>query len=456
MAASPSPVTHAVLEAAEANLARRRAGFQELLLAREWALLHLVDLDEFPDPRCRPTPLGALELPVEEYASAELAVSLQVHPLSARHLMADAVDIAARLPHVWAALEEARMDAWVARKIASATSDLTDDRALWVDAVVADLLGSLPTGRLLRVVEARVVEADQALADAKAEAAAARRNVWLGQENDHGVRPLLARGDAAAMTQLFATTDHLARLLRAHCAGNEAKSIDELRAEAIGLLANPLAALKLLIGANDADQHDRPDADDVPDAVARAIAQAPPERTRPRAVVYLHLRPSALEGRGVTRAEELGVLTRRQLVDVLGHHHITLRPVIDLNSEMAADCYEVPAAIAEQLRLARPADAFPYGESPSRKQEQDHTVPYRPHGPPGQTRLSNLGHLIRSHHRVKTHGKGWHVAQHEGQFTWITPHGRVLLTDGYGTHQALDRSRMSQLEQRLHAVLGAA
>jgi hypothetical protein len=166
----------------------------------------------------------------------------------------------------------------------------------------------------------------------------------------------------------------------------------------------------------------------------------------------VHLTPDTLVGRGVARAEDLGALTRRQLVDLLGHHHVTLRPVIDLNDAIAADCYEVPAPIAEQLHLARPADAFPYASSLSRKQDRDHTIPYDPNGPPGQTRLGNLGHLVRHHHRIKTHGIGWQVRQHRGRFTWRTPHGRILVTDHRGTHPA----STSPLERLLHDILFAA
>ncbi len=438
-----------VLSCVEANVrSRRQACFEELRLAREWALVNTVDLAERPaDPRCRPTPLGSVGLPVEEYAHAELAVSLQVHPLSARSLMADAVDIEARLRNVWHALAEGRLEVWVARKIATATSELSDERARWVDAAIGDLLGTLPPGRLLRVVEARVVEADQELADAKAAKAAGQRTVWLGRQNDHGVRALVARGDAAAMTQLYATTDHLARLLRAHGDVDPEMGIDELRAEALGLLANPLAALRLLIGASDAGdpEHDH----GVPAEVAAAITQAPPERTRPRAVVYLHITPATLDGDGVARAEEHGAFTRRRLLDLLGHHQVTVRPVIDLNAGMAADCYEVPARLAEQLHLVRPADVFPFAESLVRTQDQDHTEPYRPHGPPGQTRLTNLGKMTRHHHRIKTHAPGWRVSQRDGRFTWTTPHGRVVVTDRNGNHWVNDPVELTAVERQL-------
>ena len=98
------------------------------------------------------------------------------------------------------------------------------------------------------------------------------------------------------------------------------------------------------------------------------------------------------------------------------------------------DCYEVPAAIDERLQLSKPADVFPYATSTSRRLDRDHTHAYDPHGPPGQTCEANLGKLARHHHRIKTHA-GWSVTQHEGRFTWTSPHGRTYTTDRNGTHR---------------------
>jgi hypothetical protein len=180
----------------------------------------------------------------------------------------------------------------------------------------------------------------------------------------------------------------------------------------------------LLVGAGESD---------CPEAVAQAIRAAGPAKVRPSAVVYLHMTRDSLLGGGVARAEELGALTRQQLIDVLGHHQISLRPVIDLDEGMAADCYEIPAAIDERLQLSKPYDVFPFATSTSRKLDRDHTVAYDTDGPPGQTAVDKLGKLSRHHHRIKTHA-GWSVSQQDGRFTWTTPHGRVFITDGHGTH----------------------
>ena len=207
----------------------------------------------------------------------------------------------------------------------------------------------------------------------------------MSRHDEHGTRTLVLRGTSSGVRRLHGTIDHLADLLRQHGDSDQrAQSIDQLRADAAELLANPLAALKLLVGVEEID---------CPDVVAEAVRAAGSSRVRPSAVVYVHMTPDSLLGRGVARAEELGALTRQQLIDVLGHHQINLRPVIDLNQGMAADCYEVPAAIDERLQLSKPADVFPFASAMSRRLDRDHTVPYDPDGPPGQTEEPNLGKM---------------------------------------------------------------
>jgi hypothetical protein len=443
MTTTPTARTHGLLARVEANLLSvRREEFARLDLARAWALEHEVtDPELLRDPRRRPIPLGAVGLPVEEYAGAEFAAALELHPLAGRRWMADAVDIHDRLPNAWTATREGRLEVWVARRIAAATSHLSDEKAQWVDAVVADVLGTLPPSRLLALVEARVVQADRALADRKAEEAEGARAVWLSRRNELGIRALMVRGSGDGVRRLYGTIDHLAHLLRQHGdAELRAQSMDVLRAEAAVLLASPLAVLKLMFGAGQFDGAEE---------VAEAIRAARPSSIRPRAVVYLHLTPATLYGAGVARAVELGALTRQQLVDVLGHHQVSLRPVIDLDAGMAADCYEIPAAVDERLQLAKPADVFPFASSLSRTLDRDHTEPYDAHGPPGQTAEDKLGKLLRHHHRIKTHG-GWRVRQRDRRFTWTSPHGRTYVTDSNGTR------RVRRPRTRVPDIFGAA
>lgn len=441
---TPDATTATILRRAHDNTRTSRLlDAERATLALEWALAHQLDLHDpavrelAADPRIGVITLGATSLVVEPCCDAELAVALRIHPLAARALMADAVDLHTRLPHTWATLHAGDVALWVARKIAVATRDLDPTAATHVDTALAGVLPTLPTGRLLDLLAARVTEADTTLADTRATQRRNRRGAWLGRPDpDTGLTTLITRGDTESMTQVWTRIDHLAHLLDEHADHGatdhqERPTLEQLRGDALTLLANPLAALKILIGAG---HHD------LPDLVAQAIRDASPAMTRPRAVAYVHLTPEMLiddttSSTRVARAEGIGALTRTQLVDLLSHHHVTVKPVIDLADDISADCYEIPTAIAERVHLTRPADTFPYSSSSSRSTDLDHAQPYDDTGPPGQTRVTNLAHLGRTAHRTKTHHPGWHLTLRDNRSVWTTPHGYVLVTDKHGTHQ---------------------
>jgi hypothetical protein len=405
-----------LLARAERNLrAARRAGHERLVVGAEWARLHVHE-PSHAHPLDHWTEIGATGLRIYEYAAAELAVSLQIHPLAAHRLMGDAIDLQTRLPLTWAAVAEFRVEDWVARKIVSKTRDLPDDLARQVDAEIADHLGVLPPGRLFAIVEARVVAADTELAEKKAAEARNAHGVWpttgpqdLGATDTAG---LFIRGNVADVKRFYESVDNIAhRLADEATTESDAETMDQLRARAVGILADPHGAVEFLAGRNPA---------------------------RGRTTL-----DQLTTGTGVARVEDLGPFTRTQLIGLLGHERITVRPVIDLADRIPADAYEIPDAMAERLHLTKPADVFPHAVSLSRRLDHDHTIPYQPGGPPGQTRIDNLGKLSRRHHRVKTHA-GWTIAQLPGdRYLWVTPHGRCRITDSAGTHVVTDEARVS-------------
>jgi hypothetical protein len=124
---------------------------------------------------------------------------------------------------------------------------------------------------------------------------------------------------------------------------------------------------------------------------------------------------------------------------LLGDHcSISLKPVIDLPAgHTPVDSYEIPARLREQLQLRYLAELFPHPAAANRRIDLDHTIPYiSPDrgGPPGQTRIGNLGPYLRRHDNHKTHG-GWQVRQPEpGTWLWRTPHRRIYLVNANGTH----------------------
>jgi hypothetical protein len=305
---------------------------------------------------------------------------------------------------------------------------------------------------------------------------------------------IIARATAGDAIWFKATIDRIANILAQH--GDE-DPVEVRRSKAIGILAQPAEALRLLCQHHD-DQDDDSDgspepadpdqepAQDKPDldepdldqhaatedgeertepdrgadrgwiedqplgsassgeALHRSLQILPPpfnpDRARPRAIVYVHLSVEALTaGTGIARVESVGPVLLGRLQLLLGDHcRISLKPVIDLPAgHIPVDCYEIPASLREQLQLRYHADVFPYANTVSRSVDMDHTIPYLSPdkgGPPGQTRIGNLGPHIRYHHRVKTFG-GWQVWQPEpGTWLWRSPHGWIYLVNATGTH----------------------
>jgi hypothetical protein len=102
---------------------------------------------------------------------------------------------------------------------------------------------------------------------------------------------------------------------------------------------------------------------------------------------------------------------------------VTVRPVIDLNEELATDGYTPTERQKEQARLRYPECPFPYCHRPSWRQGQhadtDHQVPW----PQGATTSSNLAPPCRGHHRLKTF-TAWTYQRVPGLgWVWTSPLG---------------------------------
>ena len=164
------------------------------------------------------------------------------------------------------------------------------------------------------------------------------------------------------------------------------------------------------------------------------------DRFLPTSVLYVHmsLEQYLRQTRGAARAENIGPLTLEAAIELLHHTRVQIKPVIDLHQHWAVDSYQTPPRMAEHVTLATPVEVFPYGTTPARAADHDHTHPYRTPtagGPPGQTSTTNLAPLGRHHHRIKTHGPGWiHRQPQPGIHYWRTPHGHWARVDHHGTH----------------------
>ena len=314
----------------------------------------------------------------------------------------------------------------MARKIAAATRPLSQRQAAEIDDRLAEVDATLPPSRLLRVVEAMVLAADTD-ADAAREAAMKQRFVTINQATEHGTKGLYAKLDVADAIRLDAEVDRLARILAAR--GDES-TLDVRRSTALGWLANPAAALRLIAET---------EPEGLATDLATTLSSVDPDLLRPRVELVVHVTESDFtrDADGVARFEaggRSGPITLDHAREILGHAHVTIRPVIDLVHQLPADAYEFTGTLREAAFLATPVDCFPYAVSTSRKMQLDHTTPYDDTGPPGQTRLDNAGPLTQRHHRIATHGRWRKKQPRQGFYAWCTPHRRYRITSHTGTH----------------------
>jgi hypothetical protein len=406
---------------------------------------------------------------VAEFAPAELGAELGISPYAAQVLVADALDLRHRLPLLWGRVQAGEVKAWVARKIAQATRDHDTHVAAAVDAKVAKWADRLGWARLDRMVDAAIIAADPATAEAEAERRRSQHGVWLSRSTDHETRTAFIRGDAVAMTYFDASLDRIADAIGLL---GDTTSKDVRRATAIGILSHPQRTLDLYdriaaaaqtmepaslpadvtgsrglvaadrYGADDpgTDRDTLPsDPDSHPPVVRTGGRRVDP---RPPATLYVHLSHEALTtGAGVARVEDVGPVTVDQVRRWLGHCHATVKPVLDPLHTAPVDSYEIPDRLREAVHLMTPTDVFPFATSTTATGDIDHTIPYLPPakgGPPGQTRIGNLGPFARFHHRVKTHGR-WQVKQpYPGIYIWKSPHHRYFIVDHTGTRKLGD------------------
>lgn len=424
-------------------------GAHQLAVAAHWADLHGVV--EFPGVATQPAgrrrgrevlahPGGDGTPEVAEFAPAELGAVLGISVMSAGTLIADALDLRHRLPQLWQQLQTGAVKVWVARRIAARTRRLSQTAAATVDAKVARLAVTVPFGRLEKVLDAAILAADHEQAAADTTAAGAERGVWVGRDTDHGVATVFAKAAAPDVAAFSRSLDTVARALKLL---GDTDTSDTRRARALGVLADPQAALDLV---GDAEQMRQAAAAAAAVAAAADSGSAPVCARQPLslgpATLYLHIaRETLSDGDGVARVEGIGPVLLDQLRDWLGDRTVTIRPVLDIAGLPAVDCYEIPERMADAVRLRTPADSFPYSANLSRRGDLDHTIPYVPiddAGPPGQTAVGNLARMTRRSHRAKTHGK-WTVTQpRSGVWLWRSPHGYYSLVDHAGTTGSAD------------------
>ncbi|QGN31823.1 HNH endonuclease signature motif containing protein [Microlunatus sp. Gsoil 973] len=232
---------------------------------------------------------------VAEFAPDELAPEIGMSIYQATCLMADAQDLQYRFPGLWQLVLRGEAPGPTVRSVARKTRELSKAQALEIDRHLADKVLAIPRGRFETLLDAAILRVDAAAVKKRIEAAARERFVKTSQSTEYGIKGVYAKLDAPDAIGLDATVDRLADILMSSprpipgVAYRNARTREEWRATALGLLRNPLLASKILV------EHAQPDLFEdyvstfepdprslaVPDAPADTVTEAPHDQPDP-------------------------------------------------------------------------------------------------------------------------------------------------------------------------------
>ncbi|RNM11016.1 HNH endonuclease signature motif containing protein [Nocardioides pocheonensis] len=425
---------------AEANAAEARV----LATTLEWAHLHVVD--DLGDAATLVTgtgrdtgiPIAGDGAPlVSEFAVWELAAALGLSAESGRNLVAQALELAHRLPKTWARVQAGNLAPWRAKRIADATLHLNQEAAGFVDAQVAPFAHQTGPTQTQRLVDEAIGRFMPELAAEQRDRSAEQRYFTIdhdqvsfaGTSRVHGELDLADAIDLDDAVRRGA--EQLAVL------GNE-ESLDVRRSLAVGMLARGEQVLEFespdpVVSAGSTTQLGGSTTRGGGSTVAR----------RREVVLYVHLSDAALtSGDRLAPAwlENAGghLVTAGQVADWCGVSagstnpttRITVRPVLDLAETLQSAGYQPSPTLTEQIELRDRTCVFPWCQRPARGCDKDHIVPWQEGG---STSSDNLAALCRRHHRLKTHGGWTYTMLTPGEYLWHSPHGHTWLRDRTGT-----------------------
>lgn len=364
---------------------------------------------------------------ITEFFHLELALSLACSPESAQIWTADVLNLRHRHPILWQHAIAAEIPVWVAREVSRKALHLSFTQAREFDSDWAPRMTGWTPGRIIATTQTRVALILNQDKETARQAARKLRRVEITPALVPGIADLTATLDTEAAAHLSGTLDSIAQVLRA---GGSTGTRDELRAEALGHLAHPDRARRLLAPSLVGGASVTPTGD----VITRdgEIATPDPERCHHGAELVVHVTARDLENRRGGDATRLGPLTIEHLGQLLGQcdGKITVRPVVDLNEPAVTNIYQPSEELAWRVTHRDQRVMFPHSNRSARGRgiDLDHTVPW----PAGGTALDNLGSLTRTIHRAKTHG-GYRLTQESngvfhwrtptGQEAWVTPHG---------------------------------
>lgn len=337
---------------------------------------------------------------------------------AASFLIRDALVVRHRLPLLWGRVLGGDVDPSRARMIARSISGRPRDVSDYVDRHVAPIAHRIGLTALEKKIDEAMLRLYPEQRETEQLEALDRRFVRLDETsiNHTGIADMAIRADWKDLFDFERTVARVATALAAQdtALGLPEQSLDVRRARAIGILADPAAALALLSGT---------------------LAPTPAKR----ADLVLHITDANLVGldpvaRNATR--DRAVLD--QLVrDWCGRTdtHVTVQPVIDLADHDETTVHQIKTRTQVRSDLIGWTCVFPWCTKPARACDHDHIVPFNHEDPAagGASCDCNIAPLCRHHHQLKTHA-GWRYTPVEtGTWLWADPHGQQFLRDRDGT-----------------------
>ncbi|MFK4086051.1 hypothetical protein ACI2LF_18205 [Kribbella sp. NPDC020789] len=196
------------------------------------------------DGRERAVVLGGDGCPeIAEFAIAEFGVVLGVSPGIAARIIGEALALRHRFPFTWARVLSGEATPWKACRIVRDCMKLSEEAARYVDRRIAALIDTISPYRLEKIVKAAKMHVDPDTARAEAAAKVRERGVFIGRSDEHGTKTIYIRTSCGAATRFDAA---IAALSTAQQALGDTRSVQIRRAEAVGILADPLFAHELL------------------------------------------------------------------------------------------------------------------------------------------------------------------------------------------------------------------
>lgn len=332
---------------------------------------------------------------VFDTAAAEVAAALHLTRRAAEDRLTMAIALRRRLPAVWRALAEGRIDVRRARTIEHGTSHLDEAAARRVAGTVLDGADRLTTGQLVVRIRRLCMDADPSDAAERYRVSLEDRRVVVKPTTD-GTAHLFGLNLAPdRVAAIRARIDHLATKLRRD---GETRTMDQLRADVL---------LDLLDGSRTA---------------TGGVVEI---RVDLATLVELEQHPGDLAGYGPIIAE-----IARDLTEQYGSgawRYVATHPDSDLPLGAGLVRRRPNARQRRAIYAAHQTCIFPGCRMPAVSCDLDHRVPW---ARGGATSTTNLAPLCRHHHLLKDFA-GWGYRRgRNGDYRWVSPLGRTYTTSG--------------------------